>query len=120
MNCGHTIGHALETLSHYEIPHGQAVAMGIVLESQISYEMGLLKKQALEQIKERFPSVALSFDSEEILEVLSTDKKASARHPRFVLLQDIGVPMEYEGAYCAEVPPEIITKVLYDAALCPC
>lgn len=120
LNCGHTIGHALETISHYSISHGQAVAVGIVLESQISYEMGILKKQALEQIKTRFPPVALSFDPEDILNVLHTDKKASARNPRFVLLQDIGTPVEFEGAYCAEVPPEIITKVLHDAALCPC
>jgi 3-dehydroquinate synthase len=120
LNCGHTIGHALEALSHYSISHGRAIAAGIVLESQIAYEMGILKKQALEQIKEKFPPVVLSFDSEDILSALRTDKKASAGHPRFVLLRDIGVPMEFEGAYCAEVPSEIITQVLHDAALCPC
>jgi len=120
LNLGHTIGHALETLSDYTISHGQAVAAGIVLESQMAYEMGILPKQDLEQIKAKFPPVSLTFDPADVLAALQSDKKATAGQPRFVLLQEIGVPMEYGGAYCAEVPPEIITQVLHDAALCPC
>lgn len=120
LNCGHTIGHALETLSQYTISHGRAVATGIVLESRMAYEMGLLQKESLEQIEERFPPVSIPFSPEEILEVLRTDKKASKGYPRFVLLQDIGTPLAFDGEYCMEVPLEILTKVLHDAAMCPC
>jgi 3-dehydroquinate synthase len=118
LNLGHTIGHALETLSDYQISHGKAVAAGIVLEAEISYEMGILKKEALDQIKAKFPPVVLNDSFEEIYEVICRDKKALDGHPRFALLEDIGVPFSAEGAYCTEVPREILKKVLYDAALC--
>jgi 3-dehydroquinate synthase len=118
LNLGHTIGHALETLSDYQISHGQAVAAGIVLEAQMSYEMGILKKEALDQIKQRFPPVTLSFDFKSIFDVIRRDKKGEDGCPRFVLLQDIGVPLFAEGAYCTEVPYEVLQKVLNDAALC--
>ena len=112
LNLGHTIGHALETLSNYQISHGKAVAAGIVLEAEISYEMGLLKKEALELIKKRFPPVERSFDFQALFEVLCRDKKAVDGTPRFVLLQDIGVPYFAEGAYCTEVPREILQKII--------
>ncbi|MBS0649121.1 MAG: 3-dehydroquinate synthase [Verrucomicrobia bacterium] len=120
LNCGHTIGHAVETLSRYTISHGRAVAAGIVLESRMAYEMGLLKKESLEQIEERFPPVSIAFSPEEILNILRTDKKSSHGYPRFVLLQEIGIPLACAGEYCIEVPLEILTQVLHDAAMCAC
>ena len=44
------------------------------------------------------------------------DKKASDGVPRFALLEDIGVPFSAEGAYCTEVPREILRKVLAETA----
>jgi 3-dehydroquinate synthase len=118
LNLGHTIGHAIETLSHYEISHGEAVAAGIVLEAQIGYELGILKASAFEKISRRFPPVSFNFDPEKLLSILCTDKKASRRRPRFVFLKDIGVPLDYDGDYCQEVAPELITQVLHDRAMC--
>ncbi len=116
LNVGHTIGHALETLSDYQISHGKAVATGIVLEAEISFEMGILKKEALDQIKSRFPPAALTYSFEEIYEVMRRDKKAEDGVPRFALLEDIGVPFFAEGAYCTEVPREILRRVLGQAS----
>lgn len=116
LNVGHTIGHALETLSNYQISHGKAVATGIVLEAEVSYEMGILKKEALDQIKAKFPPVTLTFDFEEMYEVMRRDKKAEDGCPRFALLEDIGVPFSAERAYCVEVPREILRSVLSETA----
>ncbi len=41
LNAGHTIAHALEQVSAYAIPHGEAVAMGLVLESRLGEAMGV-------------------------------------------------------------------------------
>ncbi len=41
LNAGHTIAHALEQVSHYELPHGEAVAIGLVLESRLGEAMGI-------------------------------------------------------------------------------
>lgn len=121
LNLGHTIGHALETLSDYQISHGKAVAAGIVLEAEISYEMGILKKEALDQIKAKFPPAVINYSFDEIYDVISRDKKAIDGNPRFALLEDIGVPFSAEGAYCTEVPREILKKVLAGVSnLCDC
>ena len=55
---------------------------------------------------------ALTCNFKEIYEVIWRDKKASDGVPRFALLEDIGVPFYAEGAYCTEVPREILRKVL--------
>ena len=44
LNCGHTIAHALEKLLKYEIPHGEAVSIGLVEEAKIAVEEGLAAK----------------------------------------------------------------------------
>ena len=117
LNLGHTIGHALETLSHYQISHGEAVAAGIVLEAELSYEMGILNKEALTLIQKRFPPISLSYDFEELFEVLQRDKKAENGCPRFALLQDIGVPFAADGTYCTEVPKPLLKKVWTEMSL---
>ncbi len=50
MNYGHTFGHALEALTDYKIPHGTAVALGILVENEISYIRGLLPKSQRDRI----------------------------------------------------------------------
>jgi 3-dehydroquinate synthase len=112
LNVGHTIAHALETLSDYQIPHGNAVAAGIVLEAEISCKMGILKKEALEQIKAKLPPMSLDFGFDEIDDVMRRDKKSEGGNPRFALLEDIGVPYSAGGAYCVEVPREILKTIL--------
>ena len=42
LNYGHTIGHALETVTDFKIKHGQAVAIGMVAAARISSRMGIL------------------------------------------------------------------------------
>ena len=42
MNYGHSIGHALEAMTKYKIPHGIGVTIGILVENEISQEKGVL------------------------------------------------------------------------------
>lgn len=41
LNAGHTVAHALEQVSHYTIPHGDAVALGLIVESHLAERLGL-------------------------------------------------------------------------------
>ncbi|MHA1904189.1 MAG: 3-dehydroquinate synthase [Candidatus Thorarchaeota archaeon] len=50
LNFGHTIGHALETVSAHNIPHGMAVAMGMVEEARLAVKMGFLDNQSLDSL----------------------------------------------------------------------
>jgi len=47
-NYGHTFGHAIEALTHYAIPHGQAISIGMDLANFISLEMGILASNDFE------------------------------------------------------------------------
>ena len=51
LNLGHTVGHALESLTHYALPHGEAVAIGLLIESHLAMQLGHLKKSHLIESK---------------------------------------------------------------------
>lgn len=83
LNAGHTLGHAIESLflaQHSPIPHGFAVAAGLVIEGFIAFEKGWLPENQLAEIEEFIFSVfgKLSFrkaDFNKILANCRQDKK---------------------------------------------
>lgn len=107
LNLGHTLGHAIELVSQYKISHGKAVAMGIVLEAQLAYEMNLLPKRLLKMIIERFPAISETFDIDLIFQALYSDKKTVNTVLKFTLLRDIG-----KAITGVEVSHELIRKIL--------
>ena len=50
LNYGHTIGHAIEPLVNYKIPHGVAVSIGMIIENQIAVKWGSLSKQEANEL----------------------------------------------------------------------
>jgi 3-dehydroquinate synthase len=96
LNFGHTIGHALESLSHYRLSHGQAVAIGMVAEAWMSVRLGLLSAggyQRLERViagyhlPTRLPS---GFSLQSILRATARDKKNQGGSVHYTLLDRIG------------------------------
>lgn len=120
LNLGHTMGHALEALSEYTLSHGRAVAMGIILEARLSYELGLLSSTDLHTIESRFPKAEFSISATQLMNQLKIDKKSRRGIPQFVLLEAVGKPHVKEGRFCHPVPENILTQVLYDACVCSC
>ncbi|WP_282132419.1 3-dehydroquinate synthase [Cellulophaga baltica] len=102
LNYGHTLGHAVESyfLDHptYDLLlHGEAIAIGMILEGYISHKITSLSKEELADIKTTFlsnyPKVSFSTeDIEAILKLLKFDKKNSHGNINFVLLNAIGTP----------------------------
>ncbi len=100
LNYGHTLGHAvesyfLESEAHELLLHGEAIAIGMILEAYLSYKLTNLPKSDLEDIKatflSKYPKVAFTNkDIEEILKLLKFDKKNSHGNINFVLLKNIG------------------------------
>ena len=102
LNFGHTLGHAIESyyLAQEDklLLHGEAIAVGMVLESWLSTELQGLPQQDLEAIKQtflrRYPKIAFSEDEiEQILDLLKFDKKNTFGQINFVLLRNIGNPV---------------------------
>jgi 3-dehydroquinate synthase len=80
LNLGHTIGHAVEQLSHYAIHHGEAVAIGICAEAQISVARGYLTREEALYIKELFqkhglPTEVPDLPIEDVFAKIEVDKK---------------------------------------------
>lgn len=59
LNCGHTVGHALEAASHYSIAHGEAVAIGCVAEAGIAARLGLAHRNFPAALEARFREAGL-------------------------------------------------------------
>lgn len=97
LNYGHTIGHAVESLTGYsEINHGEAVAIGMVAAGQIAADMGLWTGAATERqdaliAKSKLPTrLPAQVSIDDILTAIKSDKKVSAGKVRFVLPRSIG------------------------------
>ncbi|HVF48984.1 MAG TPA: 3-dehydroquinate synthase [Pyrinomonadaceae bacterium] len=96
LNFGHTVGHALEAVTHYRrFRHGEAVGYGMLAAAEISRRLGLLDESELESLREtirlagRLPR-ALDLDVGSIIRTLAGDKKAVGGHVRWVLLERLG------------------------------
>ena len=99
LNFGHTIGHAIESFSlnndEKPLTHGKSVAIGMIIESYISYKMNMLDKNILDSIKQNifnyfsYYKIPISgFD--DILKFIENDKKNYNGKINFVLLENIG------------------------------
>lgn len=114
LNYGHTIGHAVESLTGYKlVNHGEAVAIGMVAASQIAVQLRMWKSADAERqdaliqkagLPTQLPNV---LDIEAILDTLQTDKKVEAGKVRFVLPTQIGAVTVTD-----QVPADVIRQVL--------
>lgn len=94
LNLGHTVGHAIELCSAMEISHGDAVAMGMVIVTRASVQMGLCPRKDLDSLlsllsAEHLPTVC-PFSAHELTEAALNDKKRSGEHLTLVLPYAIG------------------------------
>lgn len=89
LNFGHTVGHAIETLSEYAISHGLAVAKGMALEATISHLAGYLSRDETELVQRTLREAGfdldISFAPEALMKVIHLDKKGG-----MTLLSKIG------------------------------
>jgi len=95
LNYGHTIGHAIETATHYKkYRHGEAVAIGMLYASKIAIELGLADetvfKRQLSLIKQLGLSIQTGLKPKDIIQRVYSDKKTIAGKLRFVLPIKIG------------------------------
>ncbi len=95
LNLGHTFGHAIEVLSNYELRHGEAVAIGMVLATKLSVRMNLCQSQVLDRLtnlllQAKLPIEISDLSKEKILSKIEKDKKRTFQQLRFVFPRDIG------------------------------
>lgn len=110
LNYGHTVGHALETLSGYgSYLHGEAVAVGMVAAARLAVQRRLMKKEDYQRIKDLISKVGLPTEippgtlPEEILPKIYQDKKAFQNKLVFILPESIGQAGIYQDVQASEV-----------------
>ena len=96
LNFGHTFGHAIEAgLGYGTWLHGEAVACGMVLASELSVQLGLMPADFAARMRRlceraRLPVRAPDLGAERYLELMRVDKKTEAGELRFVLIEALG------------------------------
>ena len=94
LNYGHTFGHALEGASRFKIPHGEAIARGMILAGELAKRMGIFSKRAQERqanlIKRVCRPAKYRFSSAQLLSFMKRDKKVRNGRLRLVLPRSIG------------------------------
>jgi len=90
LNYGHTVGHALETATGYDLLHGEAVAIGMTVEARLAVRMGLADEdleQRLGRLLERLelPTRLPPVPHQLLLELIHRDKKVFGDAPRWIL-----------------------------------
>ena len=95
LNLGHTIGHAVEKLKNFSLPHGHCVGVGTVAAAWLSVQRGLLSSNDLRWIEEMnsfygLPNRVDGLSAQEILMATRSDKKAVGGRVRFILLDAVG------------------------------
>lgn len=127
LNFGHTIGHGLELISEYQMAHGEAVALGSVIESHLSMRLGFLSLQDFTNIHHMYQpfhlKLPLSYTREKFLQALLQDKKKKGNEIRFVCIDQIGHAVSFDNRYCRAVNAQELESTLlwmeknYGAAL---
>lgn len=82
LNLGHTLGHAIEKVSKYEISHGEAVAKGVFMIAKASHKAGILSTKDYDFIKTLLEKYGLKqevkLEKDTLLEAICADKKMNA------------------------------------------
>lgn len=96
LNYGHTVGHAIETATDYQIyKHGEAVAIGMAVAARMSYQLGLLPKGEMERQIRLLSMLGLpvgmpKVSESKIVKIMERDKKVDGGKIYFILAEKIG------------------------------
>ncbi len=109
LNLGHTFGHAIETgVGYGQWLHGEAVAAGTVMASELSRRLGWISDEAYERVvallrAARLPVRGASLGADRYLDLMGHDKKVVAGRLRLVLLRRLGAAVTWADAPETEI-----------------
>lgn len=119
LNFGHTIGHAIEGFfaDTHLYSHGEAVAIGLYIESYLSYLLKILSREDLSRIcallqDYGWPKIKKTFTYQDLLPFLHKDKKSLRGEARFVVLSSIGSTVSFGETYCTVPNPQLVEDAI--------
>jgi 3-dehydroquinate synthase len=118
LNFGHTLGHAIESCSAYRILHGEAVAMGMVLESELAERLGVAESGTAGAVHAAVQQSGLpvarpaALAADDVLRATRSDKKARAGHVEYALPSRIGAMAGEDRGWALPVEDDLVRDVL--------
>lgn len=117
LNAGHTVAHALEQALDFGIPHGEAVALGLVAESALAEGLGLAEAGLHRRVERLLHRLGLParlqrpVATDQLIAAMSRDKKNRSARIRFALPRGLGA-MASEGGWTRDVDEAAIRSAL--------
>jgi pentafunctional AROM polypeptide len=128
VNFGHTIGHAIEAVLTPTILHGECASVGMILEAEVSRQLGILSQVAVGRLSRCLQAYKLpislsdpkiaSFPAAKLLtvnrlmDIMRIDMKSNGQQKKIVLLKRIGKTFEEKAT---EVRDPVLVKTLAEA-----
>lgn len=112
LNFGHTFGHAIENVSHYEYSHGECVALGMIAASRMAVRLGMFDQASVDRIVRvtaaaGLPTGGLTLPIDDVVGAMIYDKKVKSGRIRFVLPTRIGAVTVRD-----DVPAEVVREAV--------
>ena len=118
LNFGHTIGHAVEMVSGYSLLHGEAVAIGMALESRLAERIGLAQTGTAATVIRTLQAAGLptdlpkDFGPDAVIEAMRSDKKGRSGKMMFALPLRIGAMAGEDTGWTVPVGDDQLREVL--------
>jgi 3-dehydroquinate synthase len=114
LNFGHTVGHAVESVSNFQVSHGQGVSIGMTAAAKIAVKMGLTDKESAARMekllqKAGLPTKLPQMEVKQVMQAMRYDKKVQGGKIRFVLPRAIG-----QVFITDDVNSAVVEKVLWE------
>jgi len=118
LNFGHTIGHAVEHLSGYSLLHGEAIAIGMCVESRIAEKLGVAEAGTTSRVESAVRDAGLphalppGMDVDAVVSTTHGDKKARAGRAEYALPARVGAMAAESDGWGVAVPDAIVQEAL--------
>ncbi len=122
LNAGHTVAHAVERESGYELLHGEAVAIGLVIEAELGEAAGVSEAGTADTLRSALGGAGLptglppGADPERLIDAMRVDKKSRGGSLAFALLKSIGAPAGNDASgWSTSLEEKLVREVLSTA-----
>ncbi len=92
LNFAHTFGHAIESATNYKVPHGTAVAIGMIVANRISFKRGLLNENYISRtetiLNQIIKTKKYNLKLTDLVDSIKKDKKQLNDSIRAILIDD--------------------------------
>jgi 3-dehydroquinate synthase len=118
LNFGHTLGHAIESESGYRLLHGEAVAIGMVLESVLAERVGVAEAGTARRVRDAVERAGLpasrpeDMNADRVLAATRSDKKARRGTAEFALPRRVGAMAGEETNWAVRIDEDAVLAVL--------